>query len=287
MKHRFRPLGPKARISIAIAATTVAAASAQVATASPVAAPESADGPSLAESCATDEAVLMGRYYLSNTWAKDSGAGRQCVQDAHDGDGSETDEDTIAWNADWRWSDRAGEVTPAAAYAVRGWHWGWKSADTGLPVRLSSADAVTATWDFAVEGRSEGLRVGYRLWLHDQPDPGPKDRPSDEVTVWLHRADGARPTGRKQTTVEVDGVRWDLYHGGGSRRVHSFVPSDTGNAPGDGAGATEVDLTALLAELTRRGAVSEDAYLSGVEAGAEVRSGHGGLRTESLTVRVG
>mgnify|MGYP001950202073 CR=1 FL=1 len=286
MKHRFRPLGPRARLSIAVAATTVAAASAQVATASYVAAPESTGGPSLAESCTAGESVLMGRYFLHTTWRDTRQAdGRQCVRDTRAAQGPRSDADAVAWHTDWRWS-RGADDTPASAAAVLGWHWGYKSGRTGLPVRLSDGAPVTATWRYALADRRGTVRVGYRMWLHDQPRPGAKDRPRDEVTVWLHRSGDAAPPGEKRATVEVAGTSWDLYRGGDGWTVHSFVPADD-DAVSRAAALRSVVLTDFLAELTRRGEVAEDAYLSGVEAGTEVVSGRGRLDTESLTVRVG
>ena len=287
MKHRFRPLGPKARISTAVVATAVAAASAQVATASPVAAPESTDGPSLAESCTARQAILMGRYYLHNAWTEQGGEGRQCVRDTSSDDEAAAQPDAtgpgavdaVAWDADWQWPG-ATDGPRSTATAVFGWHWGWKTDDTGLPVKLSSGTPVTSQWDFTVSDRGGRLHAGYRLWLHEQATPGPEDQPHDEVAIWLHRSGGDRPLGGKRGTVAIDGVRWDLYQGGEDWKVHTFVRSDNTTS-------SDIDLTAFLAELTKRGAVSADSYLSGVEAGTEVSSGRGSLATESFAVNVG
>jgi hypothetical protein len=166
------------------------------------------------------------------------------------------------------------------ASAVLGWHWDWKSRDTGLPIRLSDGRAVRRNWDFAVRQESPNtMNVAYDLWLHDVAAPDWPDEPTDEVMVWLYRSGGAGPVGTKQATVTIGGTTWDLYRGDIGWNVFSFVR--TGNTT-----SADLDLTDFTDDLTTRGWLQRSKYLSSVEAGTEIFAGEGALDTSAYAVTI-
>jgi hypothetical protein len=166
------------------------------------------------------------------------------------------------------------------ASEVLGWHWGWKTSGTQLPVQLSANRQVQTNWNFTVTERTPNtMNVAYDLWFHNKPNPDWWDQPTDEMMVWLYRAGGAAPMGTKVATVNIAGTTWDLYEGDIGWKVHSFVRTSNTTS-------VSLNLTDFTKALVSRGLISSSTYLSGVEAGTEVFRGDGQLDTGSYSVTV-
>ncbi|WP_229073116.1 cellulose binding domain-containing protein [Actinoplanes sp. DH11] len=242
------------------------------ASASPTAAPGGAPG---AENCADYAALIRGKYWVNNNvWGKADGTGSQCVRE------NGLSGDKLSWGTSWNW---AGDTTKVKSYAsaVLGWHWGWKTTGTGLPIRLSDGKPVDTAWNFQVTQTTAGImNVAYDLWLHDIANPDWQHNPTDEVMVWLHRTGGAGPVGTKQATVTVAGTTWDLYRGNIGWNVYSFVrTANTSSAA--------LNLTDFTDDLVARGWLARDKYLSSVQAGPEIFTGSGRLDTSAYSVTIG
>ncbi|MGW0735252.1 GH12 family glycosyl hydrolase domain-containing protein [Streptomyces sp. NPDC002851] len=269
-EHRRRRLGTPARTALACCVALAAAASMTVANAA-------TETGSVAEAkvCEAFGTITLGKYYVNNNlWGQDSGTGTQCVWDtAHDGD-------TIGWGTEYSWSGTDNDVKSFAS-SVLGWHWGWKvdQASTELPVKVGDHKDVNTSWDFDVSADPGTMNVAYDLWLHTKSDVDWQDQPSDEVMVWLNRQGGAGPLGEKVATVSLGGASWDLYEGDIGWKVHSFVRTENTTS-------TALDLDDFLAELVRRGLLSDAKYLTGVEAGTEVFKGTGRVDTGAYSVDV-
>ena len=237
----------------------------------PVPASPSAPPTRGAENCTAGGSVAAGKYWLhNNQWGKKSGSGSQCVWSTGSG----------GWGTRWEWTG-AGNTVKSYVSSVLGWHWGWKSPGTGLPVRLGEHRAVRTAWDYAVDRKTANtMNVSYDLWLHDRADPDWQDEPTDEVMVWLYRFGGAVPVGTKQATVTVGGTEWDVYRGDAGWRVSSFVRTSN-------TSSVELDLTDFTDYLIDRGWLERTRYLSSVEAGAEIFTGSGALDTSAYTVTIG
>lgn len=265
-----------ARIGTAVAAALTVAAS--LTTASPTAAAASAapaaPAAAAAQTCEAFGTIPMGKYYVNNNlWGQDSGQGRQCAWDTH------RSGDTIGWGTEWEWSGVSHEVKSFTS-AVLGWHWGWRSGDTELPVRLSDGRPVRTSWNYTVSSAPGTMNVAYDLWLHDKVAEDWEDQPTDEVMIWTYRSGGAGPLGQKTGTVNVGGATWDLYQGDIGWKVHSFVR--TANTT-----SVRLDLNDFLRVLQQRGSVGSAKYLSSVQAGTEVFTGRGRLDTSAYSVDVG
>lgn len=226
------------------------------------------------EDCTDFAALVQGKYWVNNNvWGKADGTGSQCVWN-----NSLTGEN-LSWGTSWTW---AGDTTKVKSYAsaVLGWHWGWKTTGTGLPVQLSAGKAVNANWNFTVTQKTSNImNVSYDLWFHTIGNADWQDQPTDEVMVWLYRSGGAGPVGTKQATVTVAGTTWDLYKGNIGWDVYSFVRTSNTTSAG-------LNLTDFTDDLAGRGWLDKTKYLSSVQAGTEVFTGSGQLDTSAYSVKI-
>lgn len=257
---------PVARLAVVVALVVATA---------PHAAPAHAAPAHAAGTCAAFGTIGQGKYWINNNfWGQDSGSGTQCVWDTH------TSGSTIGWGTDWNWTGRPNAVKSFAS-SVLGWHWGWRLSGTGLPVRLSDNRSVRTGWTYRVTNTGAAtMNVAYDLWLHTRPDPTWEHNPSDEVMIWLHRTGGAAPVGTRQATVRLGGASWDLYRGNIGWNVFSFVRTSN-------TSSVTLDLRDFLNDLSGRGWLPRDKYLTSVQAGTEVFVGQGRLDTDSYYTNVG
>ncbi|HEX8345637.1 MAG TPA: hypothetical protein VF657_13025 [Actinoplanes sp.] len=224
--------------------------------------------------CAVNGSITQGKYWLNNNlWGRGSGSGWQCVWDAY------TSGNTIGWGTNYDWTGQSNSVKSYTS-AVLGWHWGWKATNTGLPVRLNANRNVNTGWSFNVRHNGGGaMNVAYDLWLHTQSNPTWEHQPSDEIMVWLYRANGAGPVGTRQATVNIAGTNWDLYRGNIGWNVFSFVrTSNTTSAT--------LNLRDFTNNLISRGWVQNTKYLTSVQAGTEIFTGNGQIDTSSYYANV-
>lgn len=250
---------------------TASPSATKTATASPTAAVSASKG---AENCTDYAALIRGKYWVNNNvWGRADGAGSQCVWE------NGLNGDNLSWGTSWTW---AGDTTKVKSYAsaVLGWHWGWKTTGTGLPIQLSAGKAVNTSWNFTVTQKTSNImNVSYDLWFHSVSSPDWPDQPTDEVMVWLYKSGGAGPVGTKQATVTVGGTTWDLYRGNIGWNVYSFVrTSNTTTA--------DLNLTDFTNDLAGRGWLDKTKYLSSVQAGTEVFTGSGQLDTNAYSVKI-
>jgi hypothetical protein len=90
------------------------------------------------------------------------------------------------------------------AAAVWGWHWGWKIANTGLPIQLTSLRNIRSAWSFNLSHTIlGGTNVTYDIWLSENPHLD-EENPTGEVMVWLYNTGDISPIGSKQTYVTIE-----------------------------------------------------------------------------------
>lgn len=232
-------------------------------------------GSASGNNCTRDASIITGKYWINNNqWGADGLSGQQCIQST-----CQTG-DLVGWNTDWSWNGGSGGVISFASL-VFGWQWGWKVNNTGLPVQISSNSNVTCGWNFTVS-QTGIINVAYDTFLHTTSSPGSNDDPTDEVMVWLYRANGAGPIGSRSTTVNIAGTDWDLYDGRGVHpewNVMSYVRTTN-------ATTAILNLSDFMRDLVQRGWLSGSKYLSTVQAGTEVSSGSGELQTSGFYCRI-
>lgn len=224
-----------------------------------------------ANTCTAFGTITLGKYYINNNlWGQDQGSGWQCMWDTASGS-------SIGWGTSWSWANNPTQVKSYTS-SVLGWHWGWKTSGTELPVRLNAGRDIYTDWRFRVSGAST-MNVAYDLWLHNISNPDWPDNPTDEVMIWLYRSGGAGPLGTLQGSVTIAGTTWDLYRGNIGWNVFSFVRrANTTN--------TTLHLQDFLNNLVGRGWVANTKYLSSIESGTEVFVGTGQLDTDSYTADI-
>jgi hypothetical protein len=129
------------------------------------------------------------------------------------------------------------------------------------------------------------MNVAYDLWLHTQSNPTGSNNPSDEIMIWPYRSGEAGPAGTYQTTVNLGGGSWDLYRGwidagnGVGWNVFSFVRTSNTTS-------VNFNLRDFTNNLVNRGWLSNNKYLTSVQASTEVFVGGGRADTESYWVDV-
>ena len=211
-------------------------------------------------------------YLLNNLWHAHQGdtAGRQCtaLSSSPAPGGGET------WTTNWAWS---GDPQQVKSYAgdVHGWHWGWRVHGSGLPVPVDGTTPVTTDWAFSVTpGTTGAYDVSYDLWLHAQHAPSATQAPSGEIMLWLDRAGAHTVTGRVLGSYHLAGAPWTLYRDDtGPWPVYKFVRST------DTTAVTGLNLRDFTDCLQGLHLLRASLYLTGIEAGAEVFHGSGGLTT--------
>ncbi|GAA4097464.1 GH12 family glycosyl hydrolase domain-containing protein [Actinomadura miaoliensis] len=241
--------------------------------AAPAAHPATGPVGAAATTCDSGGSITMGKYWLNNNlWGAGTGSGTQCVSDSYQSG------NTIGWSTNWNWTGQQNSVKSYVS-SVLGWHWGWKTSGTGLPVQLSANRNVNTGWTFQPNA-SGTYNVAYDLWLHTIPNPDWSNNPTDEVMIWLYRAGGAGPLGNKVATVSLAGATWDLYQGNIGWEVYSFVrTSNTTSA--------NFNIRDFLNHLRSNRGLSSSKYLTSVQAGTEVFTGGGRLATASYYTNVG
>ena len=225
--------------------------------------------------CKNGAFLVQGKYYLyNNFWGANTGSGSQCLWS------SSSDPLHIAWGTSWNWTGQKNTIKSFAAI-VWGWHWGWKIADTGLPIQLTSLRSLRSAWSFNLTHTIlGGTNVTYDIWLSESPHPD-EENPTGEVMVWLYNTGDISPIGSKQTQVIIEGVEWSLWKGPhpvSGWPVYSFIRTNN-------VRTETLELTNFFQYLTSVGLSYSD-YLLSVEAGAEIFTGEGKLDTTHYAIDI-
>lgn len=228
----------------------------------------------IGNTCQSGWSAIMGKYILNNNWWGTSGAtGEQCVW------GTCQDGDVVGWVTNWNWS---GGTSPVLTYTsiVFGWQYGFQVSNTGLPIQVSSNQAINCGWDFTLTQTSGAYNVAYDIWLHTSANPPSNGGQSDEIMIWLNKAGNPLPAGSTFASgISIAGATWNLSEGNVGWPVHSYLrTSNTSSAT--------MNVMAFMNDLVTRGRIPNTRYVTGVQAGVEVRSGGGTLTTNGFYCRI-
>lgn len=243
----------------------------------------SCSGAQTGNSCTKDANVTLGPYWVNNNWWGASGAsGQTCIW------GNCSTGDLAGWGQSFNWSGGTAGQVKTYASIIYGWQWGWKTGSGGqrlvttLPLQLNTSKAVNCGWNFAVtQTGTITINVAYDLFVHTVSNAGTNDDPTDEIMIWLYRANGAGPLGTKQgATFDAGGGTFDFYSGDNTRwKVHSYVRQTN-------ATTAVLNMMDFMKDLAKRGLVANTKYLSSVQAGSEIFSGQGQVQTNGFYCRV-
>lgn len=218
--------------------------------------------------CDNGGSIPVGTFWaLNNLWGAGTGTGSQCVTARGLG------ADTLAWTTTWKWSGQNTKVKSYVA-AIKGWHWGYPVAGSGLPLKVSSIQAIPARWQYDLTldlSTFQQVNVAYDIWTGTTTNPG---SPADEIMVWNFRTGGIQPVGSPQTKVTIDGVQWEIWKGAHTWNVMTYVRL-TPQADDD----LQLDLKHFTDDLVARKWLDPAKYVVGIESGSEVFYGNGGLDT--------
>ena len=225
----------------------------------------------------------MGPYILYNNWWGATGAtGQQCIW------GTCQNGDVIGWVTNWSWNGGTGSVLTYGS-VVFGWHYGWPVPNTGLPIPVTSTKAVNCGWDFTLTQTSGAFDVAYDVWLHPTANAPTESPPytdggqSDEIMIWLNQAGNPAPAGSKVASgISIAGSTWNLFEGSaGTWAIHSYVLTSNTTT-------SAFDIMSFAKDLVTRNLMPNTRYVTGVEAGVEVRAGKGSgtLTTNSFYCRI-
>jgi hypothetical protein len=228
----------------------------------------------IGNTCQSGWSAVMGKYILNNNWWGTTGAtGQQCVW------GTCQDGDVVGWVTNWSWSGGTSSVLTYTSI-VFGWQYGFQVPNTGLPIQVSSGKAINCGWDFTLSQTSGAYDVAYDIWLHTSSNPPSTGGQSDEVMIWLNSAGSPAPAGKTYASgISLGGATWTLWEGNVGWPVHSYVR--VGNTS-----SAVLDVMAFMNDLVARGRIPNTRYVSGVQAGNEVRSGGGTLTTNGFYCRI-
>jgi hypothetical protein len=230
----------------------------------------------IGNTCQSGWSAIMGKYILNNNWWGTTGAtGQQCVW------GTCQDGDVVGWVTNWNWTGGTSSVLTYTSI-VFGWQYGFQVQNTGLPIQVSTSKTINCGWDFALSQTSGAYNVAYDIWLHTSANPPSNGGQSDEIMIWLNQAGNPYPAGSTYASnISLAGATWTLWEGNVGWPVHSYVR--TGNTS-----SAVMNVMAFMNDLVTRGRIPNTRYVTGVQAGIEVRSGSGGgtLTTNGFYCRI-
>ncbi|MEV0158285.1 cellulose binding domain-containing protein [Micromonospora sp. NPDC050686] len=157
-----------------------------------------------------------------------------------------------------------------------GCHYTNCSPGTNLPVQVKNISSApgSISWNY-VSGTYD---AAYDIWL----DPSPKRDGVNqmEIMIWMNRQGSIQPIGSPVGSTSLAGRTWEVWRGSnGSNNVISYVsPSPIPSM--------SFDAMAFINDTRNRGAITNDWYLTSIQAGFEPWQGGVGLAVTSFSQSV-
>jgi hypothetical protein len=165
----------------------------------------------------------------------------------------------------------------------KGCHWGDCTADSGMPVPVSTMtstpDKVTTSYSTSTVN-SGAWDDSYDIWYNPARSTG-SNSSGLEMMIWINHFGGVEPAGSPGPTVTLDGISFTVWYGGsGTGGTVSFVAN---NPMGS---VSNLDLGPLAAYAVSRGYMQHSWFLIDVEAGFEPWTSGEGLTADAFNVTV-
>ncbi|MBY8872402.1 cellulose binding domain-containing protein [Micromonospora sp. PLK6-60] len=158
-----------------------------------------------------------------------------------------------------------------------GCHYTNCSPGTNLPVQVKNISSAPGSISYNyVSGAT--YNASYDIWL----DPSPKRDGVNqmEIMIWLNRQGSIQPIGSPVGSASVAGRTWEVWRGSnGSNNVISYVASSP-------IPSLSFDAMAFINDTRNRGAITNDWYLTSIQAGFEPWQGGVGLAVNSFSQSV-
>ncbi|WFE38687.1 cellulose binding domain-containing protein [Micromonospora sp. WMMD998] len=158
-----------------------------------------------------------------------------------------------------------------------GCHYTNCSPGTNLPAQVKNISSAPSSISFNYVGGAT-YDAAYDIWL----DPSPKKDGVNqmEIMIWLNRQGSIQPIGSPVGNTTIAGRNWEVWRGSnGSNNVISYV------AP-SAVSSFSFDAMAFINDTRNRGAITNDWYLTSIQAGFEPWQGGVGLAVTSFSQSV-
>lgn len=158
-----------------------------------------------------------------------------------------------------------------------GCHYGDCSFGTNLPRQVKSIKKAETSIDLKYVGGAT-FDAAYDIWL----DPKPKKDGvnQQEIMIWLDRQGRIQPVGSPVGSVKIADQNWQVWSGSnGANDVISYV------APSSISSIT-FNVLDFVADVSKRGKITDDFYLTSIQAGFEPWQGGVGLAIEGFRATV-
>jgi cellulose 1,4-beta-cellobiosidase len=164
----------------------------------------------------------------------------------------------------------------------RGCHWGYCTASSGLPLKVSTVDTggkVTTSYATSTIGTG-AWDDAYDIWFNPASKTSNNGSGGLEMMLWLNKLGPVQPAGSKIASgVVIGGRSYDVWRGGSSPGgIVSYVMRTPVTS------VTKLDLGPLAANAVAGGYMTPAWYLISVEAGFELWQGGAGLAANSFNV---
>jgi Glycosyl hydrolase family 12 len=233
-----------------------------------------AASPARAEMCKQYDSTVVGKYVIQNNrWNNDlPGPPVQCIEaigQADSGPGFAVTKQTGSAPTNGK---------PASYPSIYiGCHYGNCSPGTNLPIQVKSIKQAPTSITFKyVAGAT--YDAAYDIWL----DPAliKTGVNHQEIMIWLNKQGSINPVCCAVGNADIAGNSWQVWSGSnGANEVVSYV------AP---SAIPTMAFNALdfIADLVKRGKITDAYYLTSIQAGFEPWQGGPGLKVEGFQARV-
>jgi hypothetical protein len=157
-----------------------------------------------------------------------------------------------------------------------GCHYSNCSPGTNLPRRVNQIGNATSSINYRYAGGT--FNASYDIWL----DPTPKTNGVNqmEIMIWFNRQGSIQPIGSVVGTASVGGRTWEVWRGSnGANNVISYV------APSP-ITSWSFSVRDFINDIIARGAITNQWYLTSIQAGFEPWNGGVGLAVDNFSASV-
>jgi hypothetical protein len=218
-------------------------------------------------------AVVAGKYVVQNNRWNNNVPGDQCIK---------VIDEVGASGPGFAITKQTGSAAtngPPVSYPsiYIGCHYNNCSPGTNLPIQVKSITKAHTGIDLKYVGGA-AFDASYDIWL--DPNPNKTGVNKQEIMIWLNRQGPIQPVGNKVGDVNISGVNWQVWSGSnGQNEVISYVaPSPIYNKA--------LDVLDFLADVRGSGKITNDWYLTSIQAGFEPWQGGQGLTIEGFRATV-
>lgn len=150
------------------------------------------------------------------------------------------------------------------------------SPGTNLPMQIKSIEKAETSITLKYVGGAT-YDASYDIWLDPQPKITGVDK--QEIMIWLNKQGSIQPVGSAVGNATIAGRNWQVWSGSNGADVISYVaPSAIPNMT--------FDALDFVADVVKRGKITNDFYLTSIQAGFEPWQGGVGLAIESFQAGV-